>query len=61
MTLPADHRRPDSAASEKAAPSSARTVRSEELLRGERLLLIEHAGEIYRLQVTRNGKLILQK
>ncbi len=36
-------------------------VRSEELFRGTRELLIEHAGEVYRLRLTRNGKLILHK
>lgn len=38
-----------------------RRVPSEELLRGERLLVIEHAGQSYRLLVTRSNKLILQK
>ena len=31
------------------------------LLRGGRAVAIEHNGEIYRLQSTRNGKLILTK
>ncbi|MCH8829153.1 MAG: hemin uptake protein HemP [Planctomycetes bacterium] len=39
----------------------ARTVLSEELLQGRQELLIEHAGETYRLRVTRKGKLILYK
>ncbi len=34
---------------------------SEELLRGQREILIRHAGAIYRLRVTQNGKLILNK
>lgn len=38
-----------------------RRVSSEELLRGARVLVIEHAGQSYRLLVTRNDKLILQK
>lgn len=45
-------------------PSAKRTVRevaSCELLRGENELLIRHGDEIYRLKLTRNGKLILQK
>ena len=37
------------------------TVRSEDILRGGRELLIRHASEIYRLRITRNGKLILTK
>lgn len=38
-----------------------RTVQSEELLQGAREIRIEHEGETYRLLVTRNEKLILQK
>ena len=34
---------------------------SVELLRGQRLVEIAHNGEIYRLQATRQGKLILTK
>jgi hemin uptake protein HemP len=37
------------------------TVRSEELLQGGREVRIVHSGQVYRLQVTRNNKLILQK
>ncbi|MBU8537631.1 hemin uptake protein HemP [Falsiroseomonas tokyonensis] len=36
-------------------------VPSTELLRGARELLIEHHGEIYRLRLTSNDKLILTK
>ncbi|MFO1020942.1 MAG: hemin uptake protein HemP [Planctomycetales bacterium] len=38
-----------------------RRIRSTDLLHGEREVLIEHGSEIYRLRLTRNGKLILQK
>ena len=34
---------------------------SEQLLRGRRLVEISHNGEVYRLQATRLGKLILTK
>ena len=34
---------------------------SEQLFQGHRELLILHCGETYRLKVTRNGKLILNK
>lgn len=34
---------------------------SQSLLRGQREILIEHAGEVYRLRHTRNDKLILTK
>jgi hypothetical protein len=36
-------------------------LRSEELLKGEREILIAHCQDVYRLRVTRNGKLILTK
>ena len=36
-------------------------VPSSELLRGETELLIRHGDELYRIKLTRNGKLILQK
>jgi hemin uptake protein HemP len=36
-------------------------LRSEELLRGRAEIEIEHQGEIYRLRLTRAGKLILTK
>lgn len=38
-----------------------RNLTSLEILRGETEVTISHNGEIYRLRVTRNGKLILQK
>lgn len=38
-----------------------RRVSSEDLLRGERQLEITHQGELYRLQITRQGKLIMTK
>ena len=45
------------------APSGASlvTLRSEDLLRGGREILIQHASDVYRLRITRNGKLILTK
>ena len=38
-----------------------RMVDSQTLLNGDTVLLIRHLGEIYRLQTTRQGKLILTK
>ena len=38
-----------------------RVLHSDELLQGQRELVILHAGQIYRLLRTRNDKLILQK
>jgi hemin uptake protein HemP len=41
--------------------SPPRVISSQELLAGAKLLVIDHAGQQYRLTVTKNGKLILQK
>jgi hemin uptake protein HemP len=57
------------ASSEAAKPSSgggeavSRTpvVDSEDLLQGGRELQIIHQGQVYRLRLTQNNKLILQK
>ncbi len=38
-----------------------RSVSSRQLLAGARELCIEHCGELYRLRVTRQNKLILTK
>ncbi|MES2939866.1 MAG: hemin uptake protein HemP [Pseudomonadota bacterium] len=46
------------------APSpipAAAPLRSEQLLQGRRMVEIAHNGEVYRLQATRLGKLILTK
>lgn len=42
-------------------PSDATMVESDELFAGRREIQIRHAGQVYRLRVTRNGKLILNK
>lgn len=46
-----------------ARPDSAppQTLTSAELMQGRREIVIVHQGENYRLQQTRNGKLILTK
>ncbi len=36
-------------------------VDSRDLLRGKQELQISHEGEVYRLRITRNGRLILNK
>ena len=46
---------------EKTTSSDILTIDSEELLRGGRVMQIMHGDETYRLLVTRNNKLILQK
>lgn len=42
-------------------PGKVRVVPSTDLFQGERLIVITHSGEQYRLTITRNDKLILQK
>ena len=44
-----------------AAPLNAQRVDSHRLLSGGRELVIDHAGQEYRLRLTRNDKLILTK
>ncbi len=43
------------------ADSLARAMQSTELLRGNKVVEIMHNGNVYRLQATRLGKLILTK
>jgi hemin uptake protein HemP len=43
------------------AEAQPQVVRSAQLLRGARELHIEHAGHLYRLRETAQGKLILTK
>ena len=54
---------PDAQPAPAATRAEARPVPlpSAQLLRGQRLVEIAHNGEIYRLQATRQGKLILTK
>ena len=42
-------------------PLPAREVNSQELMQGQREIVIRHGEEAYRLSVTRSGKLILRK
>ncbi len=44
-----------------AAAEAKRTLNSADLFQGAREVQIQHDEKIYRLQVTRNGKLILIK
>ena len=56
---------PSQAAEASQAPkldaSTKRRFSSDELLGGQRELVIEHSGEEYRLRITSKGKLILTK
>jgi hemin uptake protein HemP len=46
--------------SEEPQPEPPR-YESQDLFRGSRVVVIQHAGETYRLLLTRNNRLILQK
>jgi hemin uptake protein HemP len=59
QTTPLPPASPPAGRSEGVA--AGRTLKSEEILAGHREVLILHQGEVYRLRVTRRGKLILQK
>ena len=48
-------------AADDPASSLPRMVDSHEVMAGQRLILIRHGSEQYRLQITRKGKLILTK
>jgi hemin uptake protein HemP len=62
MTNASTHGNRDASADDDASTrDSARVIRSEELFAGGRYVLIQHAGEQYRLMITRNDRLILQK
>ena len=54
-------RDPQPPAAPTPPPGAPRTLASSELLKGERVVEIRHNGEVYRLQATRLGKLILTK
>lgn len=45
----------------QAASDSVRVIDSETLFQGQKLVVIQHEGEDYRLILTRNNRLILQK
>lgn len=60
--LPTDNRlRPPPPYSADDRPESMRTVSSEALFQGRTEIAIDHGGSIYRLKITRQGKLILNK
>jgi hemin uptake protein HemP len=53
--------RGDERAQEDARPTAPRIVRAEDLFDGDQEIWIDHAGDRYRLRITRRNKLILQK
>ncbi len=42
-------------------PLAAQALNSQELMQGRKTVAISHNGSVYRLQATRQGKLILTK
>ena len=48
-------------AGEASSSASLREIDSSSLLQGDKEILIRHGEEVYRLKLTKNGKLILQK
>jgi hemin uptake protein HemP len=52
---------PPTPAASAPPPTEPRSVESTELFQGARVVEITHAGETYRLLLTRNNRLILQK
>lgn len=48
-------------AASRPKPKPVPVVTAQTLLRGGRKLLIEHEGEVYTLQLTRQNKLLLTK
>jgi hemin uptake protein HemP len=52
---------PTAVAPEMTTLNGLRVIDSRDLLAGQSSLLIRHLGEVYRLQTTRQGKLILTK
>jgi hemin uptake protein HemP len=58
-----DHAAPPAAQAAASPPARSRhgPIPSEAVLRGQSTVEIEHNGHVYRLQTTRQGKLILTK
>ena len=57
---PPNEQPPDPQGSPETA-AEQREIPSEQLLAGKAEVLIRHGDDVYRLRLTRNGKLILQK
>ncbi len=60
MELPAEDSGND-AESEYPCSVPLPVINSDYLFRGRNEVMIQHRGDIYRLRITRNGKLILNK
>ena len=47
--------------SDEQSPKRPKTLKSDDLFEGEKEICIEHNGALYRLKITRQDKLILNK
>jgi hemin uptake protein HemP len=54
-------REPEPQNAESPGETGPKKIAFETLAQGAKEVLIQHRGEIYRLRLTRNGKLILNK
>ena len=52
---------PASKPAEPQPPAEPPRYDSQELFQGSRVVVITHGGEVYRMLLTRNNRLILQK
>ncbi|WP_349435293.1 hemin uptake protein HemP [Pararhizobium sp. A13] len=52
---------PDAVSASLPASQTQRVIDSRDLFRGGNEILISHDGAIYRMKITRQGKLILNK
>jgi hemin uptake protein HemP len=61
--IPREYRRPDftSTMARRPQPADTRTLDSAALFAGRTEIVIDHDGALYRLKITRQGKLILNK
>jgi hemin uptake protein HemP len=60
-TTAPEGRDPSASDCETCRVEAVRSIASEELMAGQRMIVIRHGKEEYRLQVTGAGKLILTK
>ena len=58
---PVDSRTDEHSLLPKGGQGVVRRFRSQDLLQGQLEVFIEHGPQVYRLRLTRSGKLILQK
>lgn len=59
--MPVTPNEPDAVQASTLPSQTRRILESRELFRGESEILIAHDGAIYRMKITRQGKLILNK